>query len=95
MRDEAPALLYGAETQSQVVEDIWFAARRGEADMRPYEKRLDAITTGRTSASLDRLADKIKAYRARGLSSSKQALLDALSSEVEEERARVRGGGRE
>lgn len=33
-----------SETGSKIVEDIWFAARRGEGDMRPYEARLDQYT---------------------------------------------------
>lgn len=45
-----------------------------------------------TTAALDRLAAKLRAYRARGLNDSQSSLLSALSDDIEEERARVRGG---
>lgn len=37
--------LFGDDTVSKIIEDIWFAARRGEADMRPYEERINSQLT--------------------------------------------------
>jgi hypothetical protein len=33
-------LLFGSDTPSKILEDVWFAARRGDADMRPFESRI-------------------------------------------------------
>lgn len=36
------AELCGEDSLSKVVEEVWFAARHGEIDMRPYERRITA-----------------------------------------------------
>ena len=46
------------DTSSRIVEDLWFAARRGQGDVRYYEKRIERLICDTVNNALDEVKSK-------------------------------------
>jgi len=48
------------DTSSRIVEDLWFAARRGQGDVRYYEKRIERLISDTVNKVLDELSHDLR-----------------------------------